>query len=225
MNTSSHSIKIENAYTLTASEKTLINEWEKAGTCSADDWNDVKFSSLKSNMKSHYIKEQNNRCCYCLQEIKSDRHDLWDLEHIVPRCEKPAFMFEPLNLCISCKDCNQRKHKYVPLVNVKVVKVPQRSNKYKMVHSHLDDYKDHITCTYPGDFYKARDKKGEETINKCGLLRFHAVGDRDIPDLEIDDLARGVITSSNDISREVLEKALLDRLIAKYQNTTNEQIT
>ncbi|KAA1206291.1 HNH endonuclease [Vibrio cholerae] len=209
-------LRIRKLYTLTAIEKELVGNWLKQDNISSDDWADERFINLKKNMKSYYLEQQKFRCCYCLQELKSLRHDLWDLEHIVPTCEKPKFMFEPMNLCVSCKDCNKKKGVYVPLVNKKVLNIPTKSDRYKIFHAHLDEYEDHIICTIPGDFYKARNDKGYETIINCGLLRFYKYTNKDAPDSLIDDLARGVISSTNDVSRDVLEKELLKKLLEKH---------
>ncbi|ANN28430.1 hypothetical protein MX824_000351 [Vibrio parahaemolyticus] len=220
MTSENYTIKINNPYVLDKDEQALVDEWKNEGNISSEDWSDERFSALRRKMKSHYISEQGNRCCYCLQELKSSRHDLWDLEHIVPRKANPSFMFEPINLCVSCKDCNSKKDAYVPLVNKGVKKVPIKSDRYKIIHAHLDEYRDHLICTFPGDFYKAIDDKGEETIVKCGLLRFHRFANRDTPDPQIDDLARGVISSVNVTSRDVMEKALLTALLAKHPHIT-----
>ncbi|EGR2045013.1 hypothetical protein P3674_03675 [Vibrio parahaemolyticus] len=220
MTTDQYTIKISNPYILDSDDKALVDKWKSEGNISANDWYDDRFSKLKKKIKSHYIQEQKNRCCYCLQEFRSDRHDEWDLEHIVPRSAKPTFMFEPINLCVSCKLCNSKKDDYVPLVNKKVVKVPVKSDRYKMFHVHMDDYKNHITCTFPGDFYKALDDKGVETITNCGLLRFYRFADRDVPDPQINDLARGVITSVNNTVRDVLEIQLLKKLLEKHPDVT-----
>lgn len=216
MTDGNYSIKINKPYVLDKDEQTLVNNWKSTGNISSEDWSKECFIVLKKKMKSHYIEQQRNRCCYCLQELKSSRHDLWDLEHIVPRKTNPSFMFEPINLCVACKDCNSKKDAFVPLVNKTVKKVPLKSDRYKIFHVHLDEYSDHITCTFPGDFYKAKNEKGEETIVQCGLLRFHRYANRDTPDPQIDDLARGVISSVNGTSRDVMEKALLAALLAKH---------
>lgn len=64
---------------------------------------------IKKSIKDHYIIAQDYTCPYCKQRIEVDHNGAWDAEHIIPKSSHPSFVFEPLNLCVSCKDCNNEK--------------------------------------------------------------------------------------------------------------------
>ncbi|WP_334545046.1 hypothetical protein [Rhizobium leguminosarum] len=136
-------------------------------------WSDAAATSLRASIKKHYIKAQNNRCCYCKQLVMQNNHDVWDAEHIIPRDTHPQFVFEPLNLAISCGPCNEAKGKKNVLVNAKRKTFPGKSADYIIVHPHFDDYDEHILwfglVPAPNG-----SKKGQKTIEMCELLRFAA---------------------------------------------------
>lgn len=142
---------------------------EKAG----DYWSDDAAAPVKAAIKTHYIAEQDFTCCYCKKQVLQANHDVWDAEHIIPKETHPQFMFEPLNLTISCGPCNEAKGNQNVLKNKTRITFPQKSTDYIIVHPHFDDYDEHILWWGHVVAPNGSDK-GQKTIEMCKLLRFAA---------------------------------------------------
>jgi len=78
------------------------------GFC-GNSWSDNDIEDIREDIKRHYIAEQKYTCFYCMQVLKTNNGRVWDIEHIIPRETEKNFMFYPLNLCVSCIDCNSKK--------------------------------------------------------------------------------------------------------------------
>lgn len=140
-----------------------------------DYWNnpdDASLVELKRSIKDHYLTIQKHTCPYCKQSIEVGHHAVWDIEHIVPKDQYPEFMFSPLNLCVSCKDCNTEKSNKNVLKNKRRKTLPTKSEDYLIIHPNIDEYDRHITILKSSMFYIPLDSKGKSTIEICGLLRF-----------------------------------------------------
>lgn len=146
------------------------NELQKTAQ-NADYWNSEDVTLLRSNIKAHYEKEQNFRCCYCQAELLTKNGRVWDGEHIVPRSTHPQFLFEPKNLAVSCIDCNGAKSNQQTLKNKKRKTYPSKAADFEIAHPHFDDYEEHIAI-FLGRFYIPKTRKGEATIKICRLLRY-----------------------------------------------------
>lgn len=136
-------------------------------------WSDDAVGPVKSAIKTHYIAEQNRKCCYCDRDLGTNHHGIWDCEHVIARATHPQWMFTPRNLAVSCKDCNLAKSDDRVLKNPGRITFPSKSADYVIVHPHLDEYHDHIrwmgTVPRPNG-----SQKGKNTIVMCDLLRFSA---------------------------------------------------
>ncbi|HDT6551090.1 TPA: HNH endonuclease [Serratia marcescens] len=137
-----------------------------------DNNDDRSIVDIKKFIKDYYIQAQDYTCPYCKQRIEVNHNSSWDAEHIIPKSTHPKFMFEPLNLCVSCKDCNNEKRDKPVLVNINRRTLPTNSEDYTFVHPHLDDYSQHIRVIEVAGYYLPLSDKGRFTIEKCGLLRF-----------------------------------------------------
>jgi uncharacterized protein (TIGR02646 family) len=138
-------------------------------------WNntsDTNLKEAKKHIKDHYIKYQDFTCCYCQQRVEIKHNAVWDIEHIIPKDQYPQFLFEPENLCVSCKDCNMEKSNKRVLKNVNRKTFPKKDTDYIIVHPHFDEYKKHIRVLKSSLFFIPKDTKGRKTIETCGLLRF-----------------------------------------------------
>ncbi|WP_122046283.1 HNH endonuclease [Vibrio atlanticus] len=139
----------------------------------SNSWSDSDLDNIKKTIKGFYLNEQVFTCPYCKQKIRSKNGRYWDIEHIICRSSVPNFMFEPLNLCMSCVDCNIAKsHKKVTISKAKK-KYPNKSSDYLIVHPHFDSYEDNIIVIKEGFYYVAKKPKGEKTIEICRLNRFY----------------------------------------------------
>lgn len=181
-------------YSFSAEELKIISELQKKGISSEKMWGDVSVTNIKSSLKEYYIKEQNKICAYCRVELHTDHHGVWDAEHIIDKDSSPQWMFEPLNLCISCKDCNQAKGIRPVTKSESYKKFPNKTNNYKIFHAHFDNYDDHIEVAVPGVTYRYITRKGRDTIEICGLLRYHVVAGRK----DIDPILQAVLTHAAD---------------------------
>ncbi|RWX57204.1 HNH endonuclease [Photobacterium chitinilyticum] len=140
---------------------------------SSESWSDDDIANIKVKIKGHYLSEQKNTCPYCRQKIKSNHGRYWDIEHIIPRSSVPNFMFEPLNLCMSCVDCNSAKSDKKVTSSRAKQKYPKNCSCYLIIHPHFDEYYDNILVIKEGFYYVALKKKGEKTIEVCKLNRFY----------------------------------------------------
>lgn len=133
-----------------------------------------EYTDVKEAIKKHYLQAQNYICPYCKQRIVVDHLGTWDAEHIISKDENPQFMFEPKNLCVSCKDCNGSKSNKTVLVRPSRTrrKFPEDPDDYLYCHPHFHDYHQHIRIIEVAGFYMPLTKRGIALIETCGLLRF-----------------------------------------------------
>lgn len=165
-------------------------------------WDDCRVTAMKSNIKKHYIVEQDKTCAYCKVNLHTNHGMVWDTEHIIDKASSPQWMFEPLNLCVSCKDCNGSKGSRTSTKGKNYRNFPRKSANYRIIHPHFDHYDDHIKVLVPGAMYSYRTAKGRNTIEVCGLLRYHEIGGRNKVDLG---LKAALIAAANDQSPEMLD--------------------
>ena len=140
---------------------------------SGDYWNktDADIQKVKKHIKDHYKVVQDYTCVYCQQKIVVEHGMAWDIEHIIPKNPYPQFLFTEENLAVACKDCNRIKSDNNVLKNIKRKRFPKKSEDYIIVHPHFDVYDEHIKII-TNQIYLPIDKKGTNTIEICGLLRF-----------------------------------------------------
>lgn len=134
---------------------------------------------------------QNWRCAYCQAPIERHANGYRELDHILPKnasfraslpkahSEKredrkvtfgyPKFTFEPFNLVITCKECNNHKGNFDPLKNRsrKIISYPKENN-FLWFHPHYHNYKKHIRFNEDCTFTRESDE-GENVIEACGL--------------------------------------------------------
>jgi len=127
---------------------------------------------VKKEIKDHYLRVQDYKCAYCRQRMEVKHNAMWDTEHIINKDEYPAFMFEPRNLCVCCKDCNTIKGRKSVLKNKQRKKYPNSASDYKFCHPHYHNYSHHVRVVKEAMFYLPITDEGREMIEICGLLRF-----------------------------------------------------
>ena len=117
-------------------------------------WNNT-FKSLQDRLRKDYCVKQRKHCCYCKTEMESGCNGS-HIDHIVPKVLYPIWMYDPINLCLSCEQCNTKKGEQNTLVK----------------HPHFDNWDDHLF--YEDDFFitfHQNSIKGKNTIDFCGLYR------------------------------------------------------
>lgn len=133
---------------------------------------DMQLVAVKKTIKDYYLKVQEFKCAYCRQHIEVSHNAAWDTDHIISKDTHPQFMFEPRNLCVSCKDCNGLKSAKAVLRNPKRKRFPTEGSDYNFVHPHFHRYSDHIRVVKLAALYLPRTVLGVKLIEVCGLLRF-----------------------------------------------------
>ncbi|MGO7242876.1 HNH endonuclease [Rhizobium ruizarguesonis] len=133
-------------------------------------WGEDEASPVRKEIKDHYIAEQQRKCCYCRVAIPTNHNGVWDGEHIISRHGAARFMFRPLNLAISCKDCNGAKREKEVRRDASRVSFPDKSEHYLIVHPHFDEYSDHIR--WMGNVVYPTSRKGVATVDMCDLHRY-----------------------------------------------------
>lgn len=183
-----------NPYLFDAKELAIIAALQSKNISSKEMWEDDSVNDIKLHLKKHYIAEQGQKCAYCRVDLHTSHGMVWDAEHIIDKDSSPQWTFEPLNLCVSCKDCNQYKGTRAVTKSVSYKKFPIKKVNYLIVHAHFDNYVDHIQVAVPGVTYRFKTEKGKNTIDICGLLRYHQIGGRK----DIDPILQAVLNYAGD---------------------------
>lgn len=166
---------IAHPYTKSAEDIALIKQASPRGNHS-DDWEATCLSEFKIRARDYYRKMQNRRCAYCRTIVKTSQASP-EIEHIIPKSVKPDWMYEPFNLCMSCKKCNTKKSTNKVLTDECVKALPLDSDSYTIIHPHIDKYSEHINIIQD-IFYEGLSDKGKETIRICELDRYELAADR-----------------------------------------------
>lgn len=137
---------------------------------------------------------QNYRCAYCQGTIESTANGYVELDHVLPKAPNgnkadrmdsdnfedrlvtrgyAQFMYEPLNLVITCRACNSAKNSFDPLSNRKklIDNYPSEENATRDIqwyHPHFHEYEKHITRTPEWTFVE-ESPQGDFTIRACKL--------------------------------------------------------
>ena len=173
---------------------------------------------------------QNLRCVYCQAPIEAEELGYRELEHILPkgkssRCTLtsgtsndpnkrratlgyPEFKFEPLNLAVSCSQCNNLKGMYDGLADRTQVRPLQAYPQAKDLiwfHPQCERYNSHINIDDEFGFTGLTDS-GRAVVSACGLDRAEVLENKfyaraysrarhaDSVRMKIDALASGVET-------------------------------
>ncbi|CAH6875068.1 conserved hypothetical protein [Vibrio chagasii] len=186
-------------------------------------WNTTKgmVAKIRKEVRNHYKIQQRYLCCYCRQQTLQDHGFVWDCEHILPKAIYPKFLFEPLNLALSCKACNLAKEKYKhELIISEKDQYCENSNNYRIIHPHFDLYNKHLTVkTIDGTtVHEVNSEKGTFTYKCCDLKRF----DKKLAGYDTinDDVALTVsnLLNSGMDAKQVVE-ALRNKKVAIERNT------
>lgn len=116
-------------------------------------WSDETLSALKSKIKDHLRKKQEECCCYCSRNIDDEFNMVLDIEHIIPKSKITSEMFEMMNLAVSCKRCNMRiKREDVSFINDEFQHFKEtgdyyRSGSYKFIHPNLESWDENLIYT------------------------------------------------------------------------------
>ena len=140
------------------------------------DWENDCLDDFKERVREDYYEKQHMRCAYCRIELHPEQYTP-EIDHIIPKSSKPEWMYEPFNLCVTCKACNTKKGRKNVLARGLWNELPKNSEAYMIVHPHLDKYSEHIQML-DDILYQGISEKGRETIKKCRLFRFELAARR-----------------------------------------------
>ncbi|EGR2324779.1 hypothetical protein D0267_18995 [Vibrio alginolyticus] len=204
-------------YELSEEESQIVKSVQCDDLSPQQKWDDCRVMTMKSNIKKHYIAEQDKTCAYCQVNMHTTHGMVWDTEHIIDKDSSPQWMFKPLNLCVSCKDCNGAKGTRAVTKSKSYKKFPSKSANYRIIHPHFDNYDEHIEVAVPGATYRYITEKGRYTIEVCGLLRYHQTVGRKKVDLGLQAV---LLAAANNQSPEMLQYAMEE--IARRQAAVSQ---
>lgn len=195
-----------NPYPVSSDESQVFEELQNKELSAKDMWEDDCVTDIKLRIKKHYISEQGQKCAYCKVDLHTSHGGVWDTEHIIDKDSFPQWIFEPLNLCVSCKDCNQAKGTRSVTKSIAYKSFPKSKSNYRIVHPHFDNYEEHIEVAVPSVTYRYKSEKGKETVEVCGLLRYHAQAGRK----DVDPILQAVLNHAGDKQTPEALKAAYD---------------
>ncbi|PTP81976.1 HNH endonuclease [Vibrio splendidus] len=207
-----------NPYLVTLDESQVFEGLQSRGLSAKEMWEDDCVTDVKLRMKKHYISEQGEKCAYCKVDLHTSHGGVWDTEHIIDKDSSPQWTFEPLNLCVSCKDCNQAKGTRSVTKNTAYKFFPKNKSNYRIVHPHFDKYEDHIEVAVSGVTYRYKSEKGRKTIEVCGLLRYHAQAGRK----DVDPMLQAMLNYAGDRQTPEALKAAYDLIADKLGIDTSK---
>lgn len=149
-------------------------------------WSDNLYKPIKDRISNYYFTSQNGTCAYCRLPINGGTDNI-EIEHIIDKNRRVDFTFEPLNLVVSCHNCNfSKKTKKVMNICPPENIYPTNGYSFEIIHSHFDDYFINIEFKQ-NSIYHALTTKGEHTIKKCALDRIKLAEQREEVDMYQDD--------------------------------------
>ena len=103
-----------------------------------------EYMSFRKELKNDLYNSQNECCAYC--ECQSAKSAL-QIEHFAPKGgkKKPMYVdqqFNPLNLVLSCRECNNTKDTYDPVLTQQK---DYNQWTFKILHPYFDDPKDYFS--------------------------------------------------------------------------------
>lgn len=141
-----------------------------------EQWSEGRYEVIKQRIKHDLMLGQHDRCAYCRKIIEADgKYE--PLEHIVAKSIKPAWMFEPKNLIVTCDSCNNLKGDDETLTvayrNSPIL--PAVSNAYVIFNPHYDVWNEHLQYEDEIFLVAVANSKGEDTIRICKLFRYNVI--------------------------------------------------
>lgn len=149
-------------------------------------WNEADgMPDVRSEIRDHYLPLQGYHCAYCLNQNIESHGMVWDCEHLLPKKIYPKFMFEPKNLVISCKSCNQAKEKYKTQLLCKdkaePTTYPDGAEHYRLMHPIFESFSDYFQIKSVNNskvieildsITEDKNEKAKFTYKCCNFKRF-----------------------------------------------------
>jgi uncharacterized protein (TIGR02646 family) len=101
-------------------------------------WSNNVYKPIKDRIRSYYLTNQNCTCSYCRLPLNPGTDNV-EIEHIVDKNHREDFTFEPVNLVVSCHNCNFTKSTKRVLHTCPPINMyPSDQNSFKIIHGHYD---------------------------------------------------------------------------------------
>ncbi len=168
--------EIKQSYVFDSEDVKIINVKKSQADFSHKNWIDKELEPIRVKIRKYYRSIQNLKCAYCKEPISSTSPLNCHIDHIVPKSHYLDFMFEAINLCVTCADCNTHKANakvcgQIPeIINnrgQKSKKYPNKSECFDIFHPHFDNYSEHILII--NGIYINKSQKGVFTMLVCHL--------------------------------------------------------
>lgn len=175
------------------------------------------YQPIKNRIRDHYMTQQNCTCAYCRLPLNPGTDNV-EIEHIVDKNRRLDYVFESLNLVVSCHNCNFAKKSKRVLHNCPVdyYNYPTNPDQFAIIHGHFDDYFANIEIR--GSTYHAIEDKGTFTIDTCKLDRIALAEQREEVEMyQNDPLIAKVIAFRKAGNQE----ALLNNILQQLTNIQN----
>lgn len=197
---------INKPYLFSQAEQQVIAKYYKQ----KDHWARRELKPIRDSIRKHLRIEQKSTCCYCKNKVGFDQLDT-NIEHIVSRDEKWIFGFEPLNLALSCPECNMIKREKTVLKHPYVGEAYSTNTlDYEIIHPYFDRYSDHIRKY--GSIYEAKSDKGAKTIEYCELSRL----------ITVERNERMFKAQHGNMAQKILYTLLTPKMVDEIQNALNQ---
>lgn len=185
-------MKLSSRIFFTKKSRKFILKYNRHDRANYKVWEGTKgtIAIIRKEIRTHYLKEQGKHCAYCRMYNHTSHGLSWDIDHILPKDHYPQFLFQPLNLILSCKECNRAKSDKVLLVDKGRTfryKYPQDPDVFEIIHPHFDSYEDNIFIEKVGKYYNYYHKtdKGLNTIIACELTRYSLIESYGTDDIDL----------------------------------------
>lgn len=181
----------------------------------SEDWNLPCYNEVKAFIKQYYSIIQEDFCIYCRIALRFGGYGE-PIEHIVPKKDRPHWMFEPRNLALSCYPCNTKKNADNTLSagGLALLTYPVTSDGFSIYHPHFDIWTHHFSIFHQY-FILPVTAKGRETFAICELYRMNLPLDKA--------KQRGFM--EEDFQSAIISQALLDPLISAEIREQCQQIS
>lgn len=167
---------IDEPYSLSSDDIELIKKASPEKN-NRRDWVKPCLNKFKERIKNHLREKQYSRCAYCRNRIQEGICPS-ELDHIVQKSKRPDWMYNPLNICYSCKRCNTAKGCTHDIIrDYDLESYPKDSKAFLIINPYFDKYSEHIKII-DGILYKGLTPKGHYTIKCCKLNRYELACDR-----------------------------------------------
>lgn len=184
-------------------------------------WDNKIYKPIRDRIRAHYVRLQNLTCAYCRLPIHGGTDNI-EIEHIIDKNNRPDFTFESLNLVISCHLCNfSKKTTKVLYTCPPPNEYPKNTALFKIIHGHYDNYFENIEFR-KGSIYHGKSKKGDFTIETCGLDRQGLAEQREEMEMYQND---PFIAKIIEVRNSGLNEELINSLFEQLKNINNKDGT